>query len=99
MTLKYHEKSVADFVIQEVIYATVQTSRETLITPAEYELFCQECGSEYQNDHLRGCDMEIVQAFIAKHEYIIEQFVRRISNAKNGLPQKDNDPEHSRCLV
>ena len=94
-----NQKSVADFVIQEVIYATVQTSRETLTTPAEYELFCQECGGGIHSDHLRGCEMEIVQQFLADNENIIEQFVRRMSNAKNSFSQKDNDPEHSRCLV
>ena len=77
MTLKYHEKSVADFVIQELIYAPTETMKATMIDPSVHELFCRECGSEYQNDHIQGCEMEIVQAFIAKHEYIIEQFVRK----------------------
>ena len=77
MTLKYHEKSVADFVIQELIYAPTETMKATMIDPSVHQLFCTGCGREFQTGHKVGCEMEIVQAFIAKHEYIIEQFVSK----------------------
>ena len=75
-------KSVGDYIIQDVIYAPALMHRETLTTPAEDELFCQEGGSGIHNDHRRGCDMEIVQQFISKHEYIIQKYVGRNQHGK-----------------
>ena len=70
------KKTVADYIIQELIYAPTETMRATLVDPSVHELFCRECGHEFQNGHSRGCDMEAVEEFMASHEHTIQQYAR-----------------------
>ena len=67
--------TVADHIINELVYDRVQTYAETLETPAEYTLYCNECGVEGGDEHRDGCKLVAVEEFLNKHSHAIERLV------------------------
>ena len=67
--------SIADRIINELVYDRVQTYAETRYTPAEYTLYCFECGVEDGNEHRDGCKLVAVEEFLNKHSHAIERLV------------------------
>ena len=54
----------------------MQTYPETRYTPAEYKLYCKECGREDGDEHVDDCKLAIVEEFLNKNGYTIERWVR-----------------------
>ena len=67
--------TVADRIINELVYDRVQTYAETRYTPAEYTLYCNECGVEDGDEHRDGCKLVAVEEFLNKHSHAIERLV------------------------
>ena len=68
--------TVADHIINELVYDRTQTYPETRYTPAEYTLYCLECGREDGDEHVDGCKLGIVEEFMCKHGFAIERWAR-----------------------
>jgi len=66
---------IADRLINELVYDRVQTYAETRYTPAEYTLYCNECGVEDGDEHRDGCKLVAVEEFLNKHSHAIERLV------------------------
>ena len=64
--------SIADRIISELVYDRTQTFPETRYTPAEYTLYCAECGGD---EHRDGCTLAIVEEFLNQHSSTIERWV------------------------
>ena len=64
--------TVADRIINELVYDRVQTYPETRHTPAEYGHYCAECGGD---EHRDGCTLAIVEEFLNQHSTDIERWV------------------------
>ena len=67
--------TVADRIINELVYGRVQTYPETRTTPEESALYCKECGREDGDEHRDGCKLGIVEEFLNKHSHAIERLV------------------------
>ena len=67
--------SIADRIINELVYDRTQTFPETRYTPAEYARYCAECGREDGDEHVDGCKLGIVEEFLNKHSHAIERLV------------------------
>ena len=67
--------TVADRIINELVYDRTQTYPETRYTPAEYTLYCNECGVEDGDEHRDGCKLQIVEEFLNKYGHTIERWV------------------------
>ena len=67
--------SIADRIIFELLYDRTQTYPETRYTPAEYTLYCNECGVEDGDEHRDGCKLVAVEEFLNKHSHAIERLV------------------------
>ena len=67
--------SIAERLINELVYDRVQTYAETLETPAEYVWHCSECGREDGDEHRDGCKLVAVEEFLNKHSHAIERLV------------------------
>ena len=68
--------SIADRIISELVYDRTQTYPETRYTPAEYTLYCKECGVEDGDEHRDGCKLVAVEEFLNKYSHTIERWVR-----------------------
>ena len=68
--------SIADRIINELVYDRTQTYPETRYTPAEYTLYCNECGVEDGDEHRDGCKLAVVEEFMVKHGFAIERWAR-----------------------
>ena len=66
---------IAERLIEELVYDRVQTYAETLETPAEYTLYCAECGVEGGDEHRDGCKLVAVEEFLNKYGHTIERLV------------------------
>ena len=67
--------SIADRIISELVYDRTQTYPETRYTPAEYTLYCNECGVEDGDEHRDGCTLAVVEEFLNKHSHTIERWI------------------------
>ena len=67
--------TVADRIINELGYDRTQTYPETRYTPAEYTLYCNECGVEGGDEHRDGCKLVAVEEFLNQHSSTIERWV------------------------
>ena len=67
--------TIADRIINELVYDRTQTFPETRYTPAEYTLYCNECGVEDGDEHRDGCKLVAVEEFLNKHSSTIERLV------------------------
>ena len=67
--------SIADRIISELVYDRTQTYPETRYTPAEYTLYCNECGVEDGDEHRDGCKLVAVEEFLNKYSHAIERLV------------------------
>ena len=67
--------TVADRIINELVYDRTQTFPETRYTPAEYTLYCLECGVEDGDEHRDGCKLVAVEEFLNKYSNAIERLV------------------------
>ena len=67
--------SIADRIINELVYDRTQTFPETRYTPAEYTLYCKECGAEEGDEHRDGCKLVAVEEFLNQHSHAIERLV------------------------
>ena len=68
--------SIAERSSSDPVYGRVLTYPETRYTPAEYTLYCLECGREDGDEHVDGCKLGIVEEFMVKHGFAIEQWAR-----------------------
>ena len=68
--------TIVDRITNELLYERVQTFPETRYTPAEYKLYCKECGREDGDGHVDDCKLAIVEEFLNKNGYTIERWVR-----------------------
>ena len=70
-------KSITEFIIK-LGFTRRETIKATLINPSENLLFCSDCNQEFQNGHLIGCEIDIIEQFLFKNESEIQEYVRRI---------------------
>ena len=68
--------TIVDRITNELLYERVQTYPETRYTPAEYKLYCNECGVEDGDEHRDGCKLVAVEEFLNKYSHTIERWVR-----------------------
>jgi len=67
--------TIVDRITNELLYERVQTYPETRYTPAEYKLYCNECGVEDGDEHRDGCKLVAVEEFLNKHSHTIERWI------------------------
>ena len=67
--------TIVDRITNELLYERVQTFPGTRYTPAEYKLYCNECGVEDGDEHRDGCKLVAVEEFLNQHSHAIERLV------------------------
>ena len=71
--------TIADRIINELIYEEVVVNKATLVDPEDTAFYCRLCQG-YREDthpHLNWCDFDAVEKFLIKNEAQIQNYANR----------------------